>query len=103
MQHDVCPNPSRLSRASFPFITVVEADWIESVERLCAPLYRVVAGQAGPAVREMPSVWLDGRPFRLLLKQMRPFPTHSLRRPVGSVAAYRDDIVRALDWLFTGI
>lgn len=26
-----------------------------------------------------------------------------LRNPVGTIRAYRDDIVRAIDWLFTGI
>jgi hypothetical protein len=26
-----------------------------------------------------------------------------LRHPVGSIAQYRDDLTRALDWLFFGI
>jgi hypothetical protein len=30
-------------------------------------------------------------------------PTRLLRHPVGSIAAYQKDIVRALDWLFCGI
>jgi hypothetical protein len=28
---------------------------------------------------------------------------HRLTKPVGTIRAYRDDIVRAIDWLFTGI
>jgi hypothetical protein len=26
-----------------------------------------------------------------------------LRNPVGTIKQYRDDIVRAIDWLFTGV
>jgi len=30
-------------------------------------------------------------------------PARHLREPIGSIARYRDDISRALDWLFFGI
>ena len=30
-------------------------------------------------------------------------PLHLLRKPLGSIAAYRADIIYALDWLFTDI
>ncbi len=34
---------------------------------------------------------------------MTTVSARALRRPVGSIAAWRDDISRALDWLFFGI
>ena len=46
---------------------------------------------------------VNGLSLRLLLVQMHPLHRRYLRSPIASVAAYRDDIVRALDWLFTGI
>jgi len=30
-------------------------------------------------------------------------PKNVLREPVGPVAAYRDEIIRGIDWLFTGV
>ena len=100
MQHDVCINPSRLSRQSFPFIVLIEQDFAHSDERLCAPLLQ--EQQRGLPSRGSPTVIVNGSTFQLILQQMRPFSGRLLRRPVGSIAAYRDDIVRALDWLFTG-
>ena len=100
MQHDVFSNPSRLSRSNFPPIAVMEQDFASSDERLCASLLR---RQRGPISRGAPVVMLDGIDYSVILQQMRPFPARLLRRPIGSIAAYRDDIVRALDWSFTGI
>ena len=34
---------------------------------------------------------------------MTSLPRTVLRHPLGSVAACRDEITRALDWLFTGV
>ncbi len=34
---------------------------------------------------------------------MGSLPRTRLRNPVGTIKQYRDDIVRAPDWLFTGI
>ena len=41
--------------------------------------------------------------FLLLLGQMTALPTRLLRRHIGLIASSRDDIIRAIDWLFTGI
>jgi hypothetical protein len=30
-------------------------------------------------------------------------PARFLRHPIGSIAQHRDDLTRALDWLFFGI
>ncbi len=53
--------------------------------------------------RGAPNIELDGQAFRVFLSGMVSLETRLLRRPVGSLDAYRDDILRALDWLFTGI
>jgi hypothetical protein len=45
----------------------------------------------------------DGRDYVVMMRLMGVLPARQLRQPVGSIARYRDDITRALDWLFFGI
>jgi hypothetical protein len=53
--------------------------------------------------RLLPVVRVGDREFHLALEAMTSVPASSLREPIGSVATYRDQITRALDWLFTGV
>jgi toxin CcdB len=101
MQHDVYLNPLRQFRPDFPFVVVLQADIAVGPERLCAPLYRSIGDVV--SARSAPIVAFDGERFRLILQQLTAIPTSSLRRPLGSLTSYRDDMVYALDWLFTGI
>jgi hypothetical protein len=39
----------------------------------------------------------------MVLTLMGLLPHTRLTKPIGTIRAYRDDIVRAIDWLFTGI
>ena len=101
MQHDVFANPVSRMRGAFPFIVNLQSDHAPSEERLCAPLY--IMELTIDSARFAPAVLVHDRPFRLLLLRIATVHRRYLRRPIGSVAAYRDDIIRALDWLFTGI
>lgn len=53
--------------------------------------------------RLMPIVTLDGKEFLLALELMRSLPLAAIKERLGSIASFRDDITRALDWLFTGV
>jgi hypothetical protein len=53
--------------------------------------------------RLLPIVQHDGSEFLLALELMTTVPIRVLRQNLGSIAQYRDDITRALDWLFTGV
>jgi hypothetical protein len=57
----------------------------------------------GVASRIRPRVHHAGREYFVIMRLMSPPPVQLLRRPVGSLAAWRDDINVALDWLFYGI
>ena len=101
MQHDVFLHPLRRSRAVYPFIVVLQSDYPESGQRLSAPL--ILRNNPTP-IRGTPLVALDGSIFAVNLMEMFALPGRMLRQHrVGSIAAYRDDITRELDWLFTGI
>ena len=78
MQHDVYVNPAPRTRRAYPFVAVLQAD---------------ISAEGRSRDRE----------FHLTLEPMTSVPTSSLREPLGSTVPYRDQITRALDWLFTGV
>ncbi|MBN9561260.1 MAG: CcdB family protein [Alphaproteobacteria bacterium] len=103
MQHDVFANPAPRSRASYPFLAVLQADLsAERDGRIVAPMAPVGA-LTGSAGRLLPVVEHAGQKYYLILELMTSLPRHVLRNPLGSVATFRDEITRALDWLFTGV
>ena len=57
----------------------------------------------GAPGRLFPLVRHDGREFLLIVPLVSSLPKAQLRQAVGSIAGHRDDITRALDWLFTGV
>lgn len=101
MQHDVFMHPLRRVRTSYPFIVVLQSDYAENERRLSAPM---VPRSSLLPIRGVPVVQVDGRSYAINLTEMFAVPLRLLRqRRVGSVAAHRDEILRELDWLFTGI
>lgn len=103
LQHDVFPNPAPRTRRGFPFVAVLQADIAEEGSRLVvAPMMQrsLVTGASG---RLFPVVSLGRNEFLLAVSLLSVLPAAQLKEPVGSVAAYRDEITRALDWLFTGV
>jgi hypothetical protein len=51
----------------------------------------------------LPIVQHNGREFLLATELMTSLPISALGTPLGSIAVHRDDITRAIDWLFTGV
>jgi hypothetical protein len=101
MQHDLFANPNRRERAGFPLIVTLQADVAEGAYRIIAPLTRSTSRT--PVSRLVPVVEHGGEHYAVVLNLMVNISARLLRHPVGSIAQYRDDLTRALDWLFWGI
>ena len=101
MQHDLFVNPGRQDRAGFPLVVTLQANVVESGADVVAPL--TLLTRDAPKIRLMPIVEHDGKRYLVVFTLMTSLPGHLLRRPVGSIAAWRDDLTRALHWLFLGI
>jgi len=100
MQHDLFANPANGTRRAFPLIAVLQADLAsEGRGRIVAPR-RSMPDAVG---RLLPIVKHEGVEFLIALELMTSVPIRVLRPKLGSIAQYRDDITRALDWLFTGV
>jgi toxin CcdB len=103
MQHDLFANPGARTRRAFPFIAVLQADLAgEGRGRVVAPLAPRQA-MPGAVGRLLPIVRHDGTEFLLALELLTSVPVSALQHRLGSIAQHRDDIIRALDWLFTGV
>ena len=102
MQHDVFVNPSTRFRSAFPFVAELQADIAEGRDRMVAPLAPATAIPQTPG-RLTPIVRHDGQAYRLFVPLMGLLPRGRLTKPLGTIQEHRDDIVRAIDWLFTGV
>ena len=102
MQHDVFVNPSVRMRSAFPLVAELQADIAEGRHRMVAPMTPITAVPATPG-RLSPIVQHDGQAFYLVLPHIGLLPRTHLTKSLGTIKQYRDDIVRAIDWLFTGI
>lgn len=102
-QHDLFPNPNARSRRAFPLLVVLQADMAEGDRKLVAPLAPYIAPFTSAQSRALPIIEHDARRYAVALPLISSVPRNVLRRAVGSLADYRADITRALDWLFFGI
>jgi toxin CcdB len=100
-QFDVFPNPSPRSRMAAPYIVLMQSHFVDGMPTaLIAPLIR--EHRSGDFTRVSVSVKLNDEPLHLSLAEMAPIARSDLKRAVGDLKSYEDDIRRALDRLFTG-
>jgi hypothetical protein len=103
MQHDPFTNPATRTRRAFPYIAVLQADLAsEGHGRIVAPL--APRHSTPDAVGRSCPLYTTMAPSSCSpLELMTTVPVRALRQKRGSIAQYRDDIARALEWLFTGV
>lgn len=102
MQFDVHPNPIGDMADAAPYVVDVQSDQVAGLPtRMIVPLARPDGFQA---VRRLnPLVEVDGERLALMINLMAAVPRQILGPPVTSLADRRNEIVAALDFLFTGI
>lgn len=83
---------------AFPLVCVLQSPLAGGPDRILCP----VATRA-PTGRTAPLLMLDGVPHALLLRQMISLPLRVLAEQAGTAEHLRDEIIRGLDLLFTGI
>jgi len=102
-QFEVFANPVTRSRASYPFVVVLQSDVARGGrERAVAPVapraaFPIVAGRLTPIMS------IECEEFVLLVTSVTTIPVQSLGRAVTSLADRRDDILAAIDFLFFGV
>jgi toxin CcdB len=85
------------------FLLDLQDDLLENLAtRVVAPL--VKPDMVGQAMRTLhPRIWMGNEPYVLLTHLLAAIPAASLGECVGSAKTQRQEIVAAVDLLFTGI
>lgn len=102
-QFDILPNPSRETAARVPYLVVLQNDLLRELSTtVVAPLIQK-AEFGRPASVLNPVFEVQGEQVVLSVAELAGISRHQLGEPVGSVAGRRDEILAAIDLLFTGI
>jgi toxin CcdB len=103
-QFDVFPNPEPRHRERIPYLLVLQSDLLESLDNVVvAPLRRQIQGIPVPVSRLNPAVDIEGICHFVRIQELAAIPAQKLRHPLANLASRRDDILAALDVLFTGL
>jgi toxin CcdB len=100
-QFDVFRNPRG---GVFPFLVDVQADLLSDLAtRVVVPLAPAARWESKPLTRLNPIMRIRGVDHVLVFQELAAIPRSALKPAVGSLRTHRDEIIAALDLLFTGI
>lgn len=102
-QFDVYLNPNPDTRKSIPYLLDVQAELLDTLAtRVVAPL--ILSEEMGLAAKHLnPQFKIKGLAVVMSTAELAGIPNRSLSNKVASLKSKRDEIIAALDLLFTGI
>jgi toxin CcdB len=102
-QFDVYLNPNAATRKSIPYLLDVQADLLDTLAtRVVVPL--ILAEEMGLAAKHLnPQFKIKGVAVVMSTAELAGVPNRSLGDKVTTLKSKRDEIIAALDILFTGI
>lgn len=103
-QFDVFRNANSAGADRYPYLLDVQTDLLDTLAtRVIIPLARPATVGNQAAARLNPRFTVQGEEYILLTQELASIPGKTLGPHVDSLAAKRDDIIAALDLVFTGI
>ncbi len=88
----------------YPFLLDIQADLLRDLAtRVVAPLTPVKRLAGKPITRLNPVVVVDGAEHAILFQDLAALPVTAIGHAVGNLRSRRDDLIAALDLLFTGV
>lgn len=88
----------------YPYLLDLQADLLRDLAtRVVAPLMPIERLRGKPIGRLNPVVTIDGAPHVVVLQELAAFPTSELRETVATLRPRRDELIGAIDLLFSGI
>lgn len=102
-QFDVYLNPNAATRKLIPYLLDVQADLLDTLAtRVVVPL--ILAEEMGLAAKHLnPQFKIKGVAVVMSTAELAGVPNRSLGDKVTTLKSKRDEIIAALDMLFTGI
>jgi len=101
-QFDVCLNPNPATQAAIPYLLEVQSDLLESIATcVVVPLIKTSERQK-PAKYLNPCLDIEGNEVIMLTEQIAGVSRQTLGKRITSVTSHRQEIMTALDFLFSG-
>ena|SRR3982750_1769312 len=101
---DVFRNNDRASAKHIPFLLLLQSELLDEMPtRVVAPLVVPNALSGPPAKTLNPEFEIEGQRVVMLTQQLAGVTLQRLKTRVTTLGDRRDDIVRALDFLFSGV
>jgi len=102
-QFDIYRNPNPETQACIPYLLDVQADLLDVLAtHVVIPLH-TTASMPKPARHLNPTLEINGEKLVLSTAELAGVPAAMLGKPIGNASPYREDIIAALDFVFTGI
>jgi toxin CcdB len=102
-QLDVYPNPDRQTAAIIPYVLDIQSNLLGNLPSVAViPLLMPVAVELLPIARLNPAVVVEQQTLIALTQDIASIPRRLLAHPIANLSAQRDEILAALDFLFTG-
>ena len=103
-QFSVYRNDDKETRKTYPYFLNVQNDLLDELNsRVVIPFSTPGSIQHRDAKKLCPIIKIDNTEFVLLTHQITTVPESLLKTQVTEVATFREEIISAIDLLFTGI
>lgn len=103
-QFDVYFNPSLSTRDAFPYVVDIQNPIISEIAtRIVIPLGRIAYFKNEQMKGLTPIVEYENEKLLILTAQIASLPAKKLKKPVGSLSHFRNEIISSLDFAITGI
>lgn len=103
-QFDFYHNPNRGSRQRAPYIVDLQHEMLGGLAtRIMAPLLVAKPSGEPTMLRLNPIVSVEGQKFFLSTAEMASVPVGELSEAAGNLSSYRDELMAAVDLLFTAV
>ena len=102
-QFTVYRNKNARTKTVFPLLVDIQSDLLEDLQtRVVIPLTKAAALTKKPLTHVTPAFAFDGEEYVLMTPQLAGVGPTELGAAVGSLAAQRQAILAAMDFLLTG-
>lgn len=100
---DVYRNPNAKQAPGFPYLLEVQTSLLGEIPTtVVIPLGLPAVIDHIPVVRLNPPVKVSGRKLLVMTQELAAIKRRTLKEPVANLSPQRDEILAALDFLFTG-
>lgn len=102
-QFDVYPNPDCEAVAIIPYVLDIQSNLLGTLPTVAVvPLIVPAAAELLPILRLNPKLMVEQQMLLALTQDIAAIPRHLLAHPITNFSLQRDEILAALDFLFTG-